>query len=365
MDRNQILVAVENYPGGGSGVSHHFVHVRNKYYVEHGLSVVVLSFKAAYDYEYEGVRVISYQSFLRMRDEFSCLVIHQANMKHHAKLLLRYGKLFPHFVFFFHGHEVLRVNSVYPKPYSFSKSSNLLHRCFQDLYDSIKLKYWHFYYPAVAGKSDYIFVSKWMRDQFEKWLNIDIKESELKSHIIPNCIAGCFEHKSYNMNCKKHFDFVTIRGNLDTSKYAVDLVVKSAEANPDFKYLIVGKGKLFDYIKCPSNITWLNKTSTHDEIIEYLNASRCALMPTRTDAQGLMMCEMASFGIPTITSDLPVCREVLAGFSNVDFISNNEFDRSLRDKLERLSPLNSKNESFFSDNTIGKEVMLIQSRLRK
>ena len=67
----------------------------------------------------------------------------------------------------------------------------------------------------------------------------------------------------------------------------------------------------------------------HDEIVEMLNLSRYALMPTRTDAQGLMMCEMAAFGIPVITSDIPVCHEVFDGFKNVFFISNDELAQSL------------------------------------
>ena len=33
-------------------------------------------------------------------------------------------------------------------------------------------------------------------------------------------------------------------------------------------------------------------------------------MPTRADAQGVMACEMATFGIPLITSNIDVCKEV-------------------------------------------------------
>ena len=45
-------------------------------------------------------------------------------------------------------------------------------------------------------------------------------------------------------------------------------------------------------------------------------------MHTRTDAQGVMMCEMATFGMPLITSDISVCHEVFDGFNGVGFISN-------------------------------------------
>lgn len=365
MMNKSILVAVEDYPGGESEVSHHFVHVRNLYYAEHGLNVIVLSFRAKFDYVYDGIRVISFKTFKEMKNDFACLVVHQANLKHHAIFLLKYGRLFSRFVFFFHGHEVLRINSVYPEPYAFKRSSGYIRKLFQDIYDTVKLKFWHYYYPAVVSKSDYVFVSKWMLEQFSKWLKLDLGRLGQQVHVIPNCIAKDFEINKYDNGAEKLYDFVTVRGNLDTSKYAVDLVINSARSNPDARYLIVGKGTIFDYLEMPSNITWFEKTSTHREIIEYLNASRCALMPTRTDAQGLMMCEMASFGIPTITSDIPVCREVLSSFPNVYFVANDKFDMNLQEVLEQLAPLEERNESFFSDRTIGSEVQLIEDCLRK
>lgn len=356
----KVLVAVEDYPGGGSKVTHQFVHVRNLYYLRAGLEVTVLNFKATRDYYFEGVKVISYKSYLKCPDGYDCLVAHQANLKHHARFLLKHGNRFLHFIFFFHGHEVLRVNSVYPKPYSYLKKSCLAHRVFQDVYDSVKFAFWKRYLPSVKSKSDYIFVSKWMLDEFEKWLDIRCDTCGMNAVIIPNCISREFENNFYYSKSDKIYDFITIRGNIDTSKYAVDLVLQSAEANPWARYLVVGKGAFFRHFKKPDNVSWLDTTLSHAEIIDYLNMSKCALMPTRTDAQGLMMCEMASFGIPTITSDIPVCREVLSCFSNVAFISNQYFGSDLRETLASLQPLSTRNPAFFADNTIGQEVELIQ-----
>ena len=73
----------------------------------------------------------------------------------------------------------------------------------------------------------------------------------------------------------------------------------------------------FDIYEKAKNIEWLDKTCNHNEIIKLLNEAKCALMPTRTDAQGLMACEMATFGIPLITSDIPVCHEIFDEFKNV------------------------------------------------
>ena len=80
----------------------------------------------------------------------------------------------------------------------------------------------------------------------------------------------------------------------------------------------------FKYRKKPDNITWIDKFLQHDELLYCINCARCALMPTRRDTQGVMSCELVTYGIPVITSDLPVCREIFGGLNNVAFIKNNE-----------------------------------------
>ena len=95
------------------------------------------------------------------------------------------------------------------------------------------------------------------------------------------------------------------------------------------------------------------------EIIEYLNDSRCALMPTRADAQGVMACEMATFGIPLITSDIDICREIFRDFGNVGFINNNDKSADVLGLLSLLEKSRGeKNQRFFASNTVGEEVKL-------
>ena len=59
-------------------------------------------------------------------------------------------------------------------------------------------------------------------------------------------------------------------------------------------------------------------------------------MPTRTDAQGLMMCEMATYGMPVITTDIPVCHEVLDSFENVSMFDINDTNVQLEPILAQL-----------------------------
>ena len=107
---------------------------------------------------------------------------------------------------------------------------------------------------------------------------------------------------------------------------------------------------------------WVDKHLSHEEIVRYLDESRCALLPTRADAQGVMACEMATFGIPLITSDLEVCSEVFDGFRNVALISNEEEHINIVPLYNKLTSLqldaNEKNERFMVQNTVGREIAL-------
>ena len=58
-----LLVLVADYPNNDGGVALMYTHVRNKYYVENGLDVTVLNFRAKEDYVIDGVKVISLKSY--------------------------------------------------------------------------------------------------------------------------------------------------------------------------------------------------------------------------------------------------------------------------------------------------------------
>jgi len=128
-------------------------------------------------------------------------------------------------------------------------------------------------------------------------------------------------------------------------------------------FLIVGKGEYFRHYKKANNIQRIEARLKKEEIIPLLQQSRCALMPTRTDAQGVMMCEMASIGMPLLTSDIPVCHEVFDGFDNVRFFSLDLNSCKLHDllcEIERGLPYK-ENLKYHQINTCAKEIELIKS----
>lgn len=360
----KILVMATDYPNKNTRKLM-YIHTRNLYYKKQGNEVVVLNFKTDENYKIDDIEVISLQHYKQNINKFKnyLLISHAPNIRNHYIFLKKYEKNFKNIVFFFHGHEVLKINKVYSKPYAYMKK-NFIKIQFQNIYDDLKLYLWRNYLTKLNYKSYYIFVSKWMYKEFLKWTKIDAKFLKNKYSITYNGIGEFFEEKNYDYNSRKKYDFITIRTNLDGSKYAIDIVNDLAIRNPDFKFLIIGCGNYFSHNKKSDNIDWINRTMNHSEIIKVLNNARCALMPTRTDAQGLMMCEMATFGIPVITSDIDVCHEVFEEFENVEYINNDNLDSVNLEKLyNTINKKTIKNTKYFYKNTTSQEIKIFKKIL--
>ncbi|MCB6992804.1 glycosyltransferase family 4 protein [bacterium 210820-DFI.6.37] len=355
----KVLVLATDYPNNDGGVSLMYIHSRNAYYALNGIDVTVLNFSAHKKYTYEGIKVITLNSYEKNYDKYDILICHAPNLRNHYKFLKKYGNRFLRFIFFFHGHEVLRIRENYSAPYSYMETKSVTNSFVQDIYDSYKLAVWRRYFPQVREKSEFIFVSEWMKNKFERYVQLNLKG--YKTHIIHNNVGEVFETHNYDYTTKKLYDFITVRSNLDGSKYCIDVVNRLASENPGLKFLVIGKGKFFDHIKKADNLTWEDRGLMHSEMPEVLNSARCALMPTRLDAQGVMMCEMATYGIPVLTSDIDICQELAKEFKNFILINNTKFI-DLTTVLQSIKSMYrlSKNKSLYAKNTVGAEVALIK-----
>ncbi|ULT56779.1 glycosyltransferase [Neobacillus drentensis] len=362
----KLLILVADYPRPDGYIALMYVHVRNKYYINHNIEVTVLNFNAKENYTIDGIPVITLENYKNNQEKmYDILICHAPNIRNHYRFLKKYEKNFSKLVFFFHGHEVLRINATYPKPYAFQEKLSIIKTNLQDLYDSIKLKIWHKYYVKLAYKSHFVFVSKWIYNEFLHWTKINSSILEGKYSIIHNGVGQVFEDNGYKLEVEKLYDFVTIRNNMDRPSYCLDIVNELAHNNPDLKFLLIGRGKFFDYVKKSDNITWINDVLSHKEIIDLLNKSRCGLLPTRQDTQGVMSCEMATFGLPLITSDIKICHEILGDFENVQFINNGNTAIDLKPILEKITKQvpYEKNVKYFLDNTCGAEIKLYKNIL--
>ena len=360
----KVLVLATTYSKPKENPTHFFVQARNIYYKSKGIDVTVLNFSANENYVIDDINVITLEEYENNQQKYSydLLISHAPNLRNHYSFLKKYEGNFKKIVFFFHGHEVLYCSKVYSKPYKYVKDSNVMQKIIRNTYDVFKLHVWNRYFTKIAYKSYFIFVSKWMYNEFIKWTQINPKVIDGRYSITYNCVGKKFEEEKYNYKSEKEYDFITIRSNLDGSKYSIDLVNKLAKNNPNYKFLIVGKGEFFKHNQKADNIDVKYEFVNHEQIIELLNKSRCALMPTRTDAQGLMMCEMATFGIPVITSDIPVCHEVFDEFENVKLINNNDESKKLDIEFKELikNLPYEKNDKYCNSNTSQKEIEIFK-----
>lgn len=350
-----VLVLAESYQTSA------YIQTRNEYYQLNGINVTVIDFKAEKNYVLRDVQVITYNFYKTNHLNFDVLILHAPNIKHHMTFLILYGNRFPRFVFFFHGHEVVRINDTYPKEYPYIKSNNIIHRIAQEIYDTIKLAGWHYYLPRISAKSDYVFVSRHFFDEFKDYVGLSSVDLNNRVHIINNPVGAEFLTNSYDNSYEKEYDLITIRSNMDDSTYCIDLVTKIARDNPELKFLIIGKGEWFKYNEKPNNITWIDRFINHEDMLKYINSARCALMPTRRDTQGVMSCEMATFGIPLITSDIEICKEIFEGFVNVYYMkSTNDFKEIFVSAIN--NQVQEKVILYDNNNTIDKELYLLHNR---
>ena len=191
----KILVLVENYPDNKGGVSLMYVHVRNKYYIQHGIDVTVLSFATKTDYVIDNIRVITEATYLKKNTEhYDMVVSHAANIKNHYRFLKKNEKKFEHMIFFFHGHEIVMINEVYPKPYDYMRKNNQIKIWIQNIYDKFKLLLWHKFYKKMAYKTDFVFVSSFLYSEFKKYVRLSTDDLKEHVHIINNSVGKIHQH---------------------------------------------------------------------------------------------------------------------------------------------------------------------------
>ena len=315
----KILILANDYPSEDNLYASPFIHSRCLEYVKYGHDVCVVSFISKKSYEFEGIKVVTIDS-LKINYIPDIVMAHAPERATHLRIIKKRFADRP-LIMFFHGHEIMNINKHYPKSYTSEKKYDAK-RMIRDIVKLFVLK--HFIYKKILQKKIHIiFVSEWMKSVAMKDLKLNRKEKMLMeqySSIIYNSANSVFLKGSSKDKSNKDADFITIRP-FDNPKYAIDLVYKIAKENPNFTFHIYGEGEYFETQDMLSNLKVIKRFLPQKEIPALLNHYKYALMPTRLDAQGVMMCEIASYGMPLVTSDIPVCHEMLDGY-NVAYIPN-------------------------------------------
>jgi glycosyltransferase involved in cell wall biosynthesis len=351
----RILAICQDYPNPRAKDITGFVHTRNICYRRLGHHVDVLSFAARASYAWDGISVLCERDLsAETIASYDVCVFHAPNLRNAMRLLFVYRKSFRRVCLVIHGHEFLNWYTYLPKPFVFDRTPlKRLKRMIQKYYDRVKLRVWAWFFKRLRESTfGVIFVSQWMKEHAERGMKIRFDDLKLKSAIIHNPINPVFVESVYRPPAAPRADFVTVR-SFDNPKYAVDLVVEIARLNPQYTFHLYGQGRYFDYLPAPPNLSVFKEKFKQPDLPPLFSKYRCGLLPTRQDTQGVLMCEMAAFGMPLLTSDLDICKEMVGSFKNVGFISNETLSR----KLEIPPPNETPDASKFSlANTVEKEV---------
>lgn len=356
----KILVLCEQYASLAEVYKMAWAHSRNTEYAKKGHQVHVLNFNAHTPYHYDGVEVLTKDAIGYDLTDYDIVISHAPNIKNHFFFLLRV-KL-KKIIFFFHGHEVLYTEIDYPEAYKF-KRKDFFFRSVKSIYDFIKIKLIKLLiHSLLKEKSHLIFVSTWMRLQYEK--NINIKLAKSSYSVIANPVWHDFVDRNYI--APKHSDKIkvlTLR-KLDNSKYAMDLVLEVAKNNLDVDFYVYGNGDFFKHFSKPDNVFHEAKLIHQSDLADFFNGFDIALLPTRYDSQGVLACEMATYGMPLITSDIDVAKEMLNNFENVIFM-NNCCPESIRvtDIYHSFTSPVDKKLKFSPSATVARELKVFQEHL--
>lgn len=354
----RVIVLTQAYPSVEKPYNLAYVHTRVLEYQKVCTELRVLSFDCPQRYEYQGVMVSSEKDITLQ--SYDVLVSHAPNLRNHIRWILQHKAYWKKMVWVIHGHEVLIKQKYYPPAYPWLKKQSLVFSLLDYSYDLFKVRVLAYLIQKwLKQKSLHlIFVSQWMQQAFLECVSIRPDLIKRCSSIVPNSLHPVFRQKKWTLS-EPLADFVTIRP-LDSSKYAIDVVLKLALRWPNLKFDIYGEGNYFKHNALPANVRHIARFLPQTELPELLNHYRAALLPTRLDAQGVMSCEIASYGMPLLTSDLPICREMLSLFPQVAFFSMETLDIDLPAFLTRSTQRLIEFPDMFSDrDTIHKEIKII------
>lgn len=353
------LILAENYPSKDYPDVQSYIHCRCLFYKKQGLDFLVLSFRAKAPYCYEGVYVTTWKEFRRNHpNEIGLLMSHAPNLRNHLRFILEFKNLIKNVIFVFHGFEVLRIVDKNPFPYKGSLSLKLKKIIIYS-YDFIKLPVFKIFASRIiAGrKVESVFVSNSLLH--DTCHDLKVTEGFFKNYqIINNPIHPVFYEQTYIAPSNERKKIICIRP-FDDLKYGADLYWDLAKKYPQYDFHLFGKGSYFDKWELPSNLI-IQKAVFHvKDLPTLLNQYDCSVLFTRWDSQGVLACEFATYGIPLITSDLPVCIEMLGEYKNVILV-NNDLDFDLNEILKNLPSASSKPQKFTYANTVQKEINLIK-----
>ncbi len=294
----RIAIICESYPSKRDPVPSAFIHVRAKAYLDKGHDVLVITKKSPYDgcseeiLDQVDIRRISSASeakAIAVSWRPGVLCVHAPVMGGMGMSLSR--DLDVPVVAWIHGFEALLT--------TFHGYHNSIIKCLAVLpRDALRLGV---LYGFLKNVQAVVYVSDWMR-------NVTVTNTRLQhmnTYVIPNPVdTSLFEYSQKSPGFPPRG--VSVRG-LSMRKYGIDIAIRAFSLVRDTDLTIIGDGCLrrkYEALvsRTGSRSTIVPRRYLHSDMPSIYRDFDYFVAPSRTEAQGVAMCEAMSCGLPVVAT---------------------------------------------------------------
>lgn len=311
----RILIVSYDYPSTANRYTYKFVHTRAKIYtkVRNHVKVFIPSLRRRpLTYIFEGVEVtrIPWNHFLEIVSDFDpdVIAVHAPSGWWLTHILEGKRPV----ISWVHGAEaLLQAFHHYYFPYSFR--GNIL-KGISLFIDPIKcMQLGRFLRMSTVV----VYSSEWMKRMAEKYTFV----RHPMAFVIPNPVDVDLFRQT-NTDFSSRFNKGISARALEW-KYGLDVAIKAYSNLNKTHLVVVGRGSLREYLRklaktFKSNVRFINKVFEHKELSVMYNEFGYFVAPSRTESQGVAMCEAMACGLPVVATRVGGIPEfVVDGFNGL------------------------------------------------
>lgn len=292
----KIFIVSRDYPSKENRHTYGFVHSRAKIYAKNNQKVLVFvpsDKPSRYVYEFVPVFRARLNSISEAIEEYDPDIIAVHSPIYHWLQVL--GKTRRPVVTWFHGVEVLiRAFHNYIPPFGIKNNVTKVRSITTNTYRNLMMR------RFLPSSTAVVYVSHWMKRITELYL----MRRHPNSFVIPNPVdTELFKPLDVDKS-EAQLDAISVRA-LEW-KYGLDTAVR-AFSNLETKLTIIGAGSLETYLKglaekCNSNVEFITRGIEHERLPMIYSKYGFFVAPSRTEAQGVAMCEAMACGLPVIAT---------------------------------------------------------------